>query len=428
MSTCLLSDYRANPQLDQYEYADIDDAEFGRMDATTRQLAEMRMARRDRAEGVGRLSRRAPEFLQSDDESDNGTLRRRRRRHYDEVPDDDAAPDDLPLEQLSDIKADSIAAWVATENVRRTIVREFRNFLVTYVDEQGVSVYGNRIKTLGELNLESLEVSFLHLVDAKAILAFFLVNSPASILPIFDEVAFDVILLYYPSYDRIHPEIHVRIADLPTSTTLRDLRQSNLNSLVRVSGVVTRRSGVFPQLKYIKFDCLSCGEVLGPFWQDSSKEVRISFCSNCSRRGPFRVNSEQTVYRNYQKMTLQESPGSVPPGRLPRHREVILLWDLVDTVKPGDEVDVTGIYRNNFDAALNTKNGFPVFATVLEANHIAKRDDAYAAFRLTEEDEHEIRALARDDRIGKRIIKSMAPSIYGHEGIKTAIALSLIHI
>ena len=264
MSTCLLSDYRANPQLDQYEYADIDDAEFGRMDATTRQLAEMRMARRDRAEGVGRLSRRAPEFLQSDDESDNGTLRRRRRRHYDEVPDDDAAPDDLPLEQLSDIKADSIAAWVATENVRRTIVREFRNFLVTYVDEQGVSVYGNRIKTLGELNLESLEVSFLHLVDAKAILAFFLVNSPASILPIFDEVAFDVILLYYPSYDRIHPEIHVRIADLPTSTTLRDLRQSNLNSLVRVSGVVTRRSGVFPQLKYIKFDCLSCGEVLGP--------------------------------------------------------------------------------------------------------------------------------------------------------------------
>ena len=46
----------------------------------------------------------------------------------------------------------------------------------------------------------------------------------------------------------------------------------------------------------------------------------------------------QTVYRNYQKMTLQESPGSVPPGRLPRHREVILLWDLIDSAKPGEEV------------------------------------------------------------------------------------------
>ena len=48
--------------------------------------------------------------------------------------------------------------------------------------------------------------------------------------------------------------------------------------------------------------------------------------------------SLQTVYRNYQKMTLQESPGSVPPGRLPRHREVILLWDLIDRAKPGEEI------------------------------------------------------------------------------------------
>ncbi|PKI82794.1 Mcm2p [Malassezia vespertilionis] len=425
LHTADASDYTENPELDQYENVLINDEDVGAIDTEARQLAELRMARRDRAEGKGRISRRAPDFLQSDDASDDGILPRRRRRHYDEAVDDEAMADAIPLEQLGDVKADSIASWVATENVRRTIVREFRNFLVTYIDDQGVSVYGQRIKTLGELNLESLEISFLQLVDAKAILAYFLANSPASILPIFDEVAFDVVLLYYPSYDRIHPEIHVRVADLPTSYSLRDLRQSNLNSLVRVSGVVTRRSGVFPQLKYVKFDCLNCGEVLGPFYQDATQEVKISYCSNCGRRGPFRVNSEQTVYRNYQKMTLQESPGTVPAGRLPRHREVVLLWDLVDAVKPGEEIEVTGIYRNNFDAALNTKNGFPVFATILEANHIAKRDDAFAAFRLTEDDEAAIRALARDDRIGKRIVKSIAPSIYGHPTIKTSLALSL---
>ena len=74
---------------------------------------------------------------------------------------------------------------------------------------------------------------------------------------------------------------------------------------------------------------------------------------------------------------------------------------------------------------MNSKNGFPVFSTILEANHINKKEDQFAAFRLTEEDEKEIRALARDERIRKRIIKSIAPSIYGHEDIKTAIALSL---
>jgi len=45
-----------------------------------------------------------------------------------------------------------------------------------------------------------------------------------------------------------------------------------------------------------------------------------------------------------------------------------LLWDLIDSAKPGEEVEITGIYRNSFDAGLNMKNGFPVFKTVIEAN------------------------------------------------------------
>jgi DNA replication licensing factor MCM2 len=265
----------------------------------------------------------------------------------------------------------------------------------------------------------------MHLSASRPILAYFLANSPHSMLAIFDEVALETILLYYPLYETIHTEIHVRITDLPQSSSLRDLRQTNLNTLVRVAGVVTRRTGVFPQLKYVKFDCQKCNTVLGPFFQDTSKELKISYCSACESRGPFVVNSEQTVYRNYQKMTLQESPGSVPAGRLPRHREVILLWDLIDVAKPGEEVEVTGIYRNNFDAALNSKNGFPVFSTILEANYIRKKDDQYASTHLTEEDEKMIRQLSKDPRIAKRIIKSIAPSIYGHEDIKTAIALSL---
>ena len=142
-------------------------------------------------------------------------------------------------------------------------------------------------------NSESLEVSYLHLALSKPILAYFLTNSPAAMLTIFDEVALNAILVYYPSYERIHSEVHVRIADLPLSSTLRDLRRSNLNNLVRVSGVVTRRSGVFPQLKYVKFDCKKCGAVLGPFYQDASREVKVSYCANCESKGPFSVNSEQ---------------------------------------------------------------------------------------------------------------------------------------
>ena len=37
-------------------------------------------------------------------------------------------------------------------------------------------------------------------------------------------------------------------------------------------------------------------------------------------------------------MTIQESPGKVAAGRLPRSKETILLADLVDSCKPGDEI------------------------------------------------------------------------------------------
>ncbi|KAG6891463.1 MCM DNA helicase complex subunit [Termitomyces sp. T32_za158] len=441
----LEEDYAPNELLDRYSDADInDDEELDELTPEARRAAELKMARRDRRDRTGKRGSRAarrsraPAFLGSDGDVDEddamddelglSRMKPRTRRAYDErrdMDDMDGIEDELPLEQLSDIKAKSIVEWIANERVRRSIVRHFRQFLMTYVDEQGASVYGQRIRNLGETNSESLEVSYLHLAISKPILAYFLTNSPTAMLEIFDEVALNAILVYYPSYQRIHSEVHVRIADLPLSSSLRDLRRTNLNSLVRVSGVVTRRSGVFPQLKYVKFDCRKCGAVLGPFYQDATREVKISYCANCESKGPFPVNSEQTVYRNYQKMTLQESPGSVPAGRLPRHREVILLWDLIDSAKPGEEVEITGVYRNNFDASLNSKNGFPVFSTIIEANHVNKKEDLFAAFRLSEEDEKEIRNLARDERIRKRIIKSIAPSIYGHEDIKTAIALSL---
>ena len=54
------------------------------------------------------------------------------------------------------------------------------------------------------------------------------------------------------------------------------------------------------------------------------------------------MNVQETIYRNYQKITLQESPGSVAAGRLPRHKEVILLHDLIDQARPGEEVSIVG--------------------------------------------------------------------------------------
>lgn len=425
-------DYKAREKDDAYAGADIDDeGDYDDLDLATRRQLEARLNKRDRE--LARRRRMPAAFLQDEDEDGEMDLSRqprRRRHHYDEEQEDEDMADgvmeeELSLETLQDVKASSLTEWVAQPAVYRTISREFKSFLTEYTDEHGTSVYGTRVRTLGEVNAESLEVSYDHLSSSKAILAYFLANAPAEVLKIFDQVAMDVTLLHYPDYARIHSEIHVRISDLPVHYTLRQLRQTHLNCLVRVSGVVTRRTGVFPQLKYVRFNCEKCHITLGPFPQESNAEVRISYCQNCQSRGPFTLNSEKTIYRNYQKLTLQESPGTVPAGRLPRHREVILLWDLIDSAKPGEEISITAIYRNAYSAQLNARNGFPVFSTILEANHVVKSHDALAGFHLSEHDERAIRALARDPHIVDKIVASIAPSIYGHADIKTAVALAL---
>lgn len=65
---------------------------------------------------------------------------------------------------------------------------------------------------------------------------------------------------------------------------------------------------------------------------------------------------------------------------------------------------MTGIYHNNYDGSLNTANGFPVFATVILANHINCKDEGVAVAELTEEDIKAILTLSKDERIGERVM------------------------
>lgn len=47
--------------------------------------------------------------------------------------------------------------------------------------------------------------------------------------------------------------------------------------------------------------------------------------------------------------------------------------------------------------------GFPVFATVIEANYISKRDDKNMVASLTDEDVRAIHLLSKDEKIGERV-------------------------
>lgn len=407
--------------------------------------------------------------------------RRRRRGMFDrrgmrgeeggDVPEDvmDESEDDDNFEEEEGVNLEAfdvpLREWIAQDRTRREIQRKFRVFLSTFregldfdedEDDDNLNeaeikrrkrlraatapTYEDRIRLMCASNKAALEVSYLHLMQVEPTLALWISEAPRDMFDVLNEAATRHTLRLFPSYHTIRDEIHVRISDVPIVDSLRDLRRAHLDGLVKVSGVITRRSGVFPQLKLAYYDCIKCKFTTGPFriedtsshssgpdgsQRDVSEMHSPSMCPECESEGPFKLNSSRSRYRNYQRVNLQERPGSVPPGRVPRTKEVVFLDDLVDIGRPGEEVEVTGIFCHSYDSYLTQRSGFPVFQTYVYANHIRKKEDASSASNLSETDRKLILELAADPNIGKRIVQSIAPSIYGHEHVKMALAMAL---
>ncbi|KAK7264727.1 hypothetical protein RJT34_32337 [Clitoria ternatea] len=458
-----MDDYRGMEEADQFESLGLDDSLEDDRDLDQimedRRAAEVELDARD---GHASNRNKLPQLLH-DQDTDDDSYRPSKRARADfrpPVPSDDdldatqSSPgrsqrghsrEDVPMTDPTEDDRDeddfddeagyemyhvqgTLREWVTRDEVRRFIARKFKDFLLTYVNpknEHQDKEYVWLINEMVSANRCSLEIDYKQFIYVHPNIAIWLADAPQPVLEVMEDVAKSVVFDLHPKYRNIQQKIFVRITNLPVYDQIRNIRQIHLNTMIRIGGVVTRRSGVFPQLQQVKYDCNKCGAILGPFFQNSYSEVKVGSCPECQSKGPFTVNVEQTIYRNFQKLTLQESPGIVPAGRLPRYKEVILLNDLIDCARPGEEIEVTGIYTNNFDLSLNTKNGFPVFATVVEANHVTKKHDLFSSYKLTQEDIQEIEILGKDPRIGERIIKSIAPSIYGHEDIKTAIALAM---
>jgi DNA replication licensing factor MCM2 len=353
-------------------------------------------------------------------------MRKRRERHFQDLGDDEDQEDAMEDEKFLDLEEmrGKLNLWIRDPRTIRYIRRTFKNFLLKYRDEQSKSlVYEGRINDMCSANQQSLEITYIHLTQMNPTLAYWIFETPALILPYLNQVAFEIACKYFPGYENIHNEIYIKIKEFPLEEKLRDLRTFHLNTLVKVRGVVTRRYPVYSQLKKIWYLC-RCGNRMGPIYQNADSEIKLGQCPNCHSNGPFTMDQEMAVYRNYQKITVQESPGSVLPGRVPRYKDTVLLGDNIDIARPGDEVEIVGIYTNKFDWLMNVKHGFPVFSTIIEANYV-RRISEMELTDLSQQDKDEILRISKKSNLKRIIINSIAPSIYGHHHIKTALSLSM---
>ena len=121
-------------------------------------------------------------------------------------------------------------------------------------------------------------------------------------------------------------------------------------------------------------------------------------------------------------------PERAPAGQLPRGVDVIMDDDLVDQVKPGDRIQLVGIYRSLGNR--NAGQGSATFRTLILANNVimlsSKAGGGVAQSAITDTDIRNINKVSKKKNVFELLSQSLAPSIYGHDHIKKAILLMLL--
>ncbi|XP_003376386.1 ATPase family protein [Trichinella spiralis] len=412
-------DYERISELDVFDESLIDDnSDYSELSVEARRAAEREMRIRDQLEGIGDESQRRLAMLYdelSDDEKSREAVSRRRRRAQGRRIEGEIF-DEEPSVGINDFDVANMIRERQEWNVEKVplflkaVANIFRHFLKHFKDSKGRYIYMDKMREMCQKNLQSLVIDFKDLnAEVGGCLPYAVSQHPMEVITVLNEVVREQVLRIYAKYDQIASETYVRISNMPIMGSIRTLRQVDLNRMVRVEGVVTTMSGIIPQLLVVMYNCLKCGASIGPLLQLPNREIKPAVCPECQSSGPFDVSMQDTIYQNYQSMRIQESPNKIAAGRIPRSKDAL-----------------TGIYTHTYDGSLNESQGFPVFSTVIIANFIEKQEDKVAIGAMTQDDVDLVMQLSKDPNIVDRIFVSIAPSIYGHENIKKALALALV--
>ncbi|KAL1896451.1 MCM DNA helicase complex subunit [Ceratocystis pirilliformis] len=212
----------------------------------------------------------------------------------------------------------------------------------------------------------------------------------------------------------------------------RTLSSRHLNRMISMEGIVTKCSLIRPKvIKSVHYNEAK-NNFLFREYQDQTMTNGPTTSSVYPREdedgNQLVTEYGYSVYRDHQTISIQEMPERAPAGQLPRSIDVILDDDLVDKVKPGDRIQLVGIYRTLGNR--NTNHNNAIFKTLVLANNVvllsSKSIGGVATSTITDHDIREINKLSKRSNLLDLLSQSLAPSIYGHDYIKKAILLMLL--
>ena len=273
----------------------------------------------------------------------------------------------------------------------------------------------------------------------------------------------------YPDW-AIDRQFHVAFYNLPSTDKLRDLKTHKMGKLISICGTITRTTEVRPELTVGAFKCRMCNSLVkGVEQQFRYTEPKICSNANCVNRTKWELITQESTFCDWQKLRVQENPTDIPAGSMPRSMDVILRNDMVEVCKPGDKCIFTGMLLVVPDVLSLSKPGEKVqhalkrealrkeeqkpmdgvsglknlgirdltYKLIFVAQYVYfldQKQNPYFSIKESEEvstnftpkEQQEILQMKQEQNLYQKLIRCIAPSVFGHEEVKKGILLMLL--
>lgn len=346
---------------------------------------------------------------------------------------------DMEIDSKSENLANQQVLWGTSINLAE-ISNKYKNFVTNFVDpddksERKSNIYLDQLRDINVSEQYILNLDGSHINRFDRTLYLQLINYPNEMIPIMDIVTNQIYTdLHYSNSDQkpSHNLIQVRIYNLLNTSRIRDLGPNDIDKLIMIRGISVRNSEIIPEMREAFFRCLICGKVENSTLQ-RSKVIEPNECKNCKSKASFELVHNRSIYNDKQHVKLQETPDSMPEGETPLNVHLCCYDELVDHIKPGDRVEVVGIFRAQ-GIRLNpkqrtTKSIFRTYVDVVSFEKSKNREynliEEGSEVNISDETRSEIEKLKKNPDIYNLLVDSLAPSIWENDDVKKGLLLQL---